>query len=97
MLFLKLIVAGHSTLYITRVKGWFWHKPYPSPLLFAATFGTEILGTLIAVYGLFITAIGWKLALFIWAYALAEFLVNDIVKLAIYRQMRNHEPAAAAA
>jgi H+-transporting ATPase len=24
MLFLKLIVAGHSTLYITRTQGWFW-------------------------------------------------------------------------
>jgi H+-transporting ATPase len=27
MLFLKLIVAGHSTLYITRFEGWFWERP----------------------------------------------------------------------
>jgi hypothetical protein len=55
MLFLKLIVAGHSTLYITRTEGWFWQRPYPAPLLLAATTGTEILGTLVAVYGFLIT------------------------------------------
>ena len=37
MLFLKLIVAGHSTLYITRSEGWFWQRPYPAPLLLIAT------------------------------------------------------------
>jgi len=80
MIFLKLIVAGHSTLYITRAQGWFWQRPYPSPLLFSATFGTEIIGTLIAVYGIFIAPIGWEYALWIWAYALAEFIFNDMVK-----------------
>lgn len=88
MLFLKLIVAGHSTLYITRTEGWFWQKPYPAPLLLAATFGTEILGTLIAVYGVFVTAIGWEYALLMWAYALAWFLVNDVVKKLVYRLLR---------
>ena len=34
LLFLKLIIAGHSTLYVTRVEGWFWRRPWPSPLLF---------------------------------------------------------------
>jgi H+-transporting ATPase len=84
-LFLKLIIAGHSTLYITRTEGWFWQRPWPSPLLLGATFGTEILGTLIAVYGLLITPIGWKYALLMWAYALAWFLVNDIVKKMTHR------------
>jgi H+-transporting ATPase len=88
MLFLKLIVAGHSTLYITRARGWFWQRPWPSPLLFAATFGTEILGTLIAVYGLLITPIGWKYALWMWVYALAWFLFNDIVKMWTMRFLR---------
>jgi len=80
MIFLKLIVAGHSTLYVTRSEGWFWQRPYPAPLLFAATFGTEIIGTLIAVYGIFITPIGWEYALWIWAFALAAFIFNDMVK-----------------
>jgi len=89
MLFLKLIVAGHSTLYITRTEGWFWQRPYPAPLLFGATFGTEIIGTLIAVYGLFITPIGWEYALWMWAYALAWFIVNDVVKMLAYRLLRS--------
>jgi len=85
LIFLKLIVAGHSTLYLTRAEGWFWQHPWPSPLLFAATFGTEIIGTLIAVYGFLITPIGWEYALWIWVYALAWMLINDAVKMGTYR------------
>ena len=88
LLFLKLIVAGHSTLYITRSEGWFWQRPWPSPILFWATFGTEILGTLIAVYGFLITPIGWEYALWIWAYVLVWFLFNDAVKMFTYRVLR---------
>ena len=88
LLFLKLIIAGHSTLYITRAEGWFWERPWPSPLLFWATFGTEILGTLIAVYGFMITPIGWEHALWIWIYALVWFLINDGVKVMAYRMLR---------
>jgi len=91
MLFLKLIVAGHSTLYITRSQGWFWQRPYPAPLLLVATFGTEIVGTLIAVYGIFVTAIGWEYALWMWGYALAWFVVNDVVKMMAYRLLRVRE------
>ena len=88
MLFLKLIVAGHSTLYITRTHGWFWRRPWPAPLLLMATFGTEIIGTLIAVYGVLITPIGWEYALWMWAYALAWFVFNDAVKIATYRLLK---------
>jgi H+-transporting ATPase len=88
LLFLKLIVAGHSTLYVTRTSGWFWQKPYPSPLLLGATFGTEVLGTLIAVYGLFVTPVGWPYALWMWAYAAGWFVINDLIKLGVHRQLR---------
>jgi H+-transporting ATPase len=91
MLFLKLIVAGHSTLYLTRVEGWFWQRPWPAPLLFGATFGTEIIGTLIAAYGFLITPIGWKYALWMWAYALVWFVFNNVVKIGAYRLMRRRE------
>ncbi len=91
MLFLKLIVAGHSTLYLTRNEGWFWKRPWPAPLLFGATFGTEIVGTLIAVYGFLITPIGWKFALWMWAYALVWFVFNDVIKMLAYRLLRRRE------
>jgi H+-transporting ATPase len=85
LIFLKLIIAGHSTLYVTRSEGWFWEQPWPSPLLFSATFGTEILGTLIAVYGFMVTPIGWEYALWVWVYALGWFVVNDAIKISTYR------------
>jgi H+-transporting ATPase len=91
MLFLKLIVAGHSTLYLTRTEGWFWRRPWPAPLLFGATFGTEIIGTLIAVYGFLITPVGWKYALWMWAYALVWFVFNNVAKVGVYRLMRRRE------
>jgi H+-transporting ATPase len=93
LLFLKLIIAGHSTIYVTRVEGWFWQRPWPSPLLFGATFGTEIAGTLIAVYGVFVTPVGWEYALWMWAYALAWFVVNDVAKMSTYRALRAHAEA----
>jgi len=93
LLFLKLIIAGHSTIYVTRADGWFWRRPWPSPLLFGATFGTEILGTLIAVYGFLITPVGWEYALWMWAYALAWFVVNDAAKMWTYRLLRSRSQA----
>ena len=87
LIFLKLIIAGHSTLYVTRAEGWFWKRPWPSPLLFGATFGTEILGTLIAIYGFMITPIPWEYALWIWLYALMWFVVNDAVKMLTYSML----------
>ena len=92
-LFLKLIVAGHSTLYVTRARGWFWQKPWPAPVLFGATFFTEIVGTIFAAEGWLMTPIGWEAALWIWAYALAWFLINDVVKVMaarLIRQAGNH-------
>ncbi len=47
--------------------------------------GTQIVATLIAVYGLFMTPLGWGWALFVWGYALVWFLVSDRVKLVAYR------------
>lgn len=88
MMFLKLIVAGHSTLYITRTEGWFWQRPWPAALLLSATFGTEILGTIIAVFGVFVSPVSWEAVLFIWAYALLWFLINDAVKQGAYSLLR---------
>lgn len=47
--------------------------------------GTQLIATFIAVYGLFMTPIGWAWAGLVWGYALAWFLVNDRVKLVAYK------------
>jgi len=69
-------------------EGWFWKKPYPSLLLFGATFSTRVIGTLIAVYGFLIPPIGWTYALYMWAYAMAWFFINDAVKMVTSRILR---------
>ena len=86
MIFLKLIVAGHGTIYNTRTTDWFFKKPLPSWQLFWASLFTAVLGTLIAVYGIFIPAISWKWAAIIWGYAFTWFLFNDVVKYYFYRR-----------
>ena len=84
LMYLKLSVAGHLTIFITRTRGPFW-SVRPARILLAAVFGTQTLATLIAVYGVFMTPLGWGWALFVWGYALVWFVVDDRVKLLAYR------------
>jgi H+-transporting ATPase len=84
LIYLKLSVAGHLTIFLTRTRGPFWSMR-PARILWVAVLGTQIVATLIAVYGLFMTPLGWGWAMFVWGYALAWFLLNDRVKLLAYR------------
>jgi H+-transporting ATPase len=90
LMYLKLSVAGHLTIFITRTRGPFWSFR-PAPILVGAVVGTQLLATFIVVYGLFMTPIGWSWALLVWGYSLAWFLVNDRVKLAAYRVFSHHQ------
>jgi H+-transporting ATPase len=83
-MFLKLAVAGHLTIFVTRTRGPFW-SIRPAAVLFWSTVVTKVIATLAAVYGVFMVPIGWKWGLVIWVYALVWFLINDRVKLAGYR------------
>ena len=84
LMYLKLSVAGHLTIFLTRTRGPFW-TIRPARILWIAVLGTQAAATLIAVYGVFMTPLGWGWALFVWGYALAWFLFNDRVKLLAYR------------
>ncbi len=84
MMYLMLSVAGHLTIFLTRTRGPFW-SIRPAKVLLVAVLGTQTLATLIAVYGLFMTPLGWGYALFVWGYALVWALVSDRVKLLAYR------------
>ncbi len=84
LMYLKLSVAGHLTVFVTRTRGPFWTIK-PARILLLAVIGTQMVATLIAVYGLGMTPIGWGWAGVVWGYALAWFLVNDMVKLLAYR------------
>jgi H+-transporting ATPase len=83
LMYLKLSVAGHLTIFLTRTRGPFW-SIRPAPALWIAVLSTQIVATLIAVYGIFMTPLGWGWAGLVWGYALVWFLVNDRVKLLAY-------------
>jgi H+-transporting ATPase len=85
IMFLKLLVAGHMTIFLTRNTGALWQRPLPSLVLFGALEATQVLGTLFAVYGVLITPIGWKWAGIVWAYALVAMLVLSGVKILTYK------------
>ncbi len=85
MMFLKLLVAGHLTIFITRNRRWLWSKPLPSPLLFLALEGTQVVGTLFAVYGILVEPIGWAYAGLVWGYALVWILMLNAMNVLTHR------------
>jgi H+-transporting ATPase len=84
MMYLMLSVAGHMTIFLTRTRGPFW-SIRPAKILWMAVLGTQIVATLIAVYGLLMPPLGWRWAGFVWGYALIWALLSDRVKLLAYR------------
>ena len=85
MMYLMLSVAGHLTIFQTRTRGPWW-STRPAWILLAAVCGTQVVATLIAVYGAWlVTPLGWKYAGMVWGYAFAWFLVTDPVKLLAYK------------
>jgi len=83
-MYLKLSVAGHLTIFLTRTRGPFW-SIRPARILWIAVLGTQAIATLIAVYGLFMTPLGWRWAGFVWGYAIICALATDRVKLLAYK------------
>lgn len=95
LIYLKLSVAGHLTIFVTRTRGPFWTIK-PAPVLLGAVLVTQAIATVIAVYGLLMAPIGWNWALFVWGYALIGFLLEDRIKLAAYRIFDRHQPILSA-
>jgi len=84
LMYLTLSVAGHLTIFLARTRGSFW-SIRPARILLLAVLGTQALATLIAVYGIFMTPLGWGYAALVWGYALVWFLLTDRFKLVAYR------------
>ena len=84
LMYLKLSVAGHLTIFLTRTRGPFW-SIRPARILWIAVLGTQAIATCIAIFGLgLVTPLGWYWALLVWGYALAWALLNDRAKLLTY-------------
>jgi len=78
--FLKLAVAGHLTIFLTRTRGPFW-SIRPSGALFWSAVITKALATLLVVYGWWVSPIGWTLVGYVWGYALVSFVITDLLKV----------------
>ena len=87
--FVKLVIAGHGTIFNTRIDDWFFKQPRPSLPLWSASLISAIAGTIIGVYGFHLMEpIGWKWAGIIWLYAGSWFLFNDVVKILVLKWYR---------
>ncbi|MBS0246724.1 MAG: plasma-membrane proton-efflux P-type ATPase [Proteobacteria bacterium] len=92
MVFLKLLVAGHMTIYLTRNTGPIWQRPWPNWRLVVTSEATQILGTVAVLSGWFVAPLAWPYVIFVWLYSLLWFAINSAVKIAaiaVFRRLRN--------
>lgn len=87
VMFLQLIAGGHLMLFLTRVRGPFWSKPYPAKPLLFAIIGTQLVGVAMAGFGWLMPAIGWSTVGLVWLYNLIWMVVADFCKLGFHRLM----------
>ncbi len=87
LIYLKLAVAGHLTLFVARTQRRFFQKPYPSRSLFIAIVGTQIVAALIVGFGIFVQRLPWLYVLYVWGYALVWMFILDAIKVAVYRHL----------
>lgn len=90
IIFLKLAVAGHLTLFVARTRQSFFTQPFPNPLLLFAIIGTQIVAALIAGFGWFVTPISWEYIELIWGYCLFWVFIEDGLKLWVYRRLEQN-------
>ncbi|MFW9988982.1 MAG: plasma-membrane proton-efflux P-type ATPase [Candidatus Odinarchaeota archaeon] len=93
-IFLKLAVAGHMTIYLTRTdEDNFWKRPFPSKILLIACESTQVVATIIAAVGLgtLMAPIGWALTGFIWLFAFAAFFGNNYLKVGTIKLLNLRE------
>jgi H+-transporting ATPase len=97
LMYLKLSVAGHLTLFVARTRGRMWSYR-PAWIVLIAVVGTQVLATAIAATGLLMDPLRWGLIGLAWGYAIVWILLLDQVKLWTYALLnRNDGPRATGA
>jgi len=87
LVYLKLAVAGHLTLFVARTRHRFLSRPYPAPVLVGAILGTQTLAALIVGFGWIVAALPWSYVGLVWAYCLAWVFIEDWAKLRVYHHL----------
>jgi len=91
--FLKMAVAGHLTLFVSRRRGFFLKKPYPAPIVIWSAVGTKLAATVLVAFGFGLVApIGWRPIGLIWAYSITWSLLTDSAKLGVYHHLEHSSP-----
>jgi H+-transporting ATPase len=85
MMFLQLVAGGHLMLFVMRTRGPFWKPPYPSSRFFFAIVATQIASVFMCSQGWLVPPLSWEIIGFVWVYNVVWMIVQDIVKLGLYR------------
>jgi len=88
LIFLAVLCGGNLTIYLTRNTGALLDKPLPEWKFFLATLFSQIVGTLISVYGFDnkdFVGIGWKYVGWSWLYIGVWFIVCMMAKKILYK------------
>ncbi len=87
-IFLKMAVAGHLTLFVSRTRGAFWRKPHPAPVMLWSAVLTKLAATGLCLWGLGLVApISWGEVGLVWGYCLVWAVLTDSIKCLVYRHL----------
>jgi H+-transporting ATPase len=87
LMYLKLAVAGHLTLFVARTKRPFLTKPYPAPILLISVLVTQGIAAAIVGFGFLVTPIPWLYVGIVWGYCLIWVFIEDWAKLQVYNHL----------
>ncbi len=97
LIFLKLAVAGHLTLFVARTRRSFMTKPRPAPLVLWSAVGTKAMVTVLVALGLNLVApLSWGVIGLVWAYCIVWVFIEDWAKLHVYHHLALTEKRHAA-
>jgi len=94
LFYLKLSVAGHFVIFLTRTEGPFW-KSRPANILLLSVIGTQVFASLLALMGWFIPRVPPLWVVGIWGYAALEILLVDQAKQWTYRRLDRADASGA--
>ncbi|WP_312260816.1 plasma-membrane proton-efflux P-type ATPase [Candidatus Igneacidithiobacillus taiwanensis] len=93
LIFLKLAVAGHLTLFIARTRKPFLQQPWPSATLLWSAIVTKAAATLFVVYPMgLVPSISWAEAGAVWGYCIIWIFIEDWAKLRVYKHLEFNTP-----
>lgn len=95
MMFLQLVAGGHLMLFVMRTRNALWMRPFPNIKLFGAIVATQIVAVLMCGFGVLVPELPWMIIVWVWVYNLIWMVVQDVVKMGLYKIMDSHGLGAA--